>query len=61
MKRVKELIPFSTSFNIIVKRKFTILKENQPYVIDAMKQVKSIIDNKLGNVDDRFKNIQKII
>ena len=50
-----------SSFNVIVKRKFTILKDNEPYVRDAMEQIKSIIDSKFGNVDDRFKNIQNII
>ena len=61
MKKLKERILFSSSFNVIVKRKFTILKDNEPYVRDAMEQIKSIIDSKFGNVDDRFKNIQNII
>ena len=61
MKKLKERILFSSSFNVIVKRKFTILKDNEPYVRDAMGQIKSIIDSKFGNVDDRFKNIQNII
>ena len=61
MKKLKERILFSSSFNVIVKRKFTILKDNEPYVRDAMEQIKSIIDSKFGNVDDKFKNIQNII
>ena len=61
MQKLKERILFSSSFNVIVKRKFTILKDNEPYVRDAMEQIKSIIDSKFGNVDDRFKNIQNII
>ena len=61
MKKLKERILFSSSFNVIVKSKFTILKDNEPYVRDAMEQIKSIIDSKFGNVDDRFRNIQNII
>ena len=61
MKKLKERILFSSSFNVIVKRKFTILKDNEPYVRDAMGQIKSIIDSKFGNVNDKFKNIQNII
>ena len=61
MKKLKERILFRSSFNVIVKRKFTVLKDNEPYVRDAMGQIKSIIDSKFGNVDDRFKNIQNII
>ena len=36
----KRQILFSSSFNVIVKRKFTILKDNEPYVRDAMEQIK---------------------
>ena len=61
MKKLKERILFSSSFNVIVKRKFTILKDNEPYVRDAMEQIKSIIDSKFGNVNDKFKNIRNII
>ena len=61
MKKLKERILFSSSFNVIVKRKFTILKDNEPYVRDAMEQIKAIIDSKFGNVNDKFKNIQNII
>ena len=61
MKKLKERILFSSSFNVIVKRKFTILKDNEPYVRDAMEQIKAIIDNRYGDVNDRFRNIQNMI
>ena len=58
MKKLKERILFSSS---IVKRKFTILKDNESYVRDAMEQIKAIIDNRYGDVNDRFRNIQNMI
>ena len=61
MKKLKERILFSSSFNVIVKHKFTILKDNEPYVRDAMEQIKAIIDNRYGDVNDRFRNIQNMI
>ena len=61
MKKLKERILFSSSFNVIVKRKFTILKDNESYVRDAMEQIKAIIDNRYGDVNDRFRNIQNMI
>lgn len=61
MKKLKELVLFNTSFNIKVKRKFTILKDNEPYVRDAIEQIKFVIDSRYGDVNDRFKSIQNII
>ena len=38
MKKLKERILFSSSFNVIVKRKFTILKDNEPLSVSSTTQ-----------------------
>lgn len=54
MDSVKKIVPFYESFTIDVNRKYTILIENRPYVLDAISQVKSIIDTKYGEAINRF-------
>lgn len=58
MQKLKERILFSSSFNVIVKRKFTILKDNEPYVRDAMEQIKSIIVFRISKQPKITRNIQ---
>lgn len=52
--RVKQLVPFYKTFSINVSRKNTVLIENRPYVLDAISQVKSIIDTEYGEAINQF-------
>lgn len=52
--RVKQLVPFYKTFSINVSRKYTVLVENRPYVLDAISQIKSIIDTKYGEAIKQF-------